>query len=341
MPGWAEWVSTATTAGHRRQTQGILDAGSTSVQTVIEVVPGSVDTDGFARIYSEVGRWTTLTPEHVEHERRTHSSLRDWLALVGGEAVGAAVCVETPDMRQSAALHGGVRVLAGSRRQGVGTELFRVLSEYSSTLGKSELEVFAYEDDPDGVAFAERRGFTTVMRLRMLRLVLAGLPAPGVDPPEGVTIATLAERPELEHALWEVACEALPDMPYDGDAPVHPGTLEEFRAAALSGPAFIPEATFLALAGGDVVGYAQLSWDDRDRGIGFHSMLGVRRAARGRGIAGALKAAQIAWAVRNGLTELRTGNEERNAAARAVNARYPYEPIPNAILLRGPLASPA
>jgi len=307
---------------------------------VIDVVPGTVDTDTFAYVYTEVGRWTTLTPEDVEHERRTQLSHRDWLALVGGEAVGAAACVETPDMRESAALYGGVRVLVGSRRQGVGTELFRVVSEYASTLGKSELEVFAYEDDPDGVAFAERRGFTTVMRLRMLRLVLAGLPPPRVDAPEGVTIATLNERPELEHALWEVACETMPEIPYDGDAPMHPGTPEEYRAAFLSGPAFIPEATFLALAGGDVVGYAQLTWDDRDRGIGYHSMLGVRRAARNRGIAGALKAAQIAWALRNGLTELRTANEERNAAARAVNRRYPYEPIPDAILLRGPLASP-
>jgi mycothiol synthase len=305
---------------------------------VIEVVPGTVDTDGFARIYSEVGRWTTLTPDKVEHERRTHSSLRDWLALVEGEAVGAAVCVETPDMRESPALYGGVRVLTGSRRQGVGSELFRVLSAYARTLGKSELEIFAYEDDPDGVAFAERRGFTTVMRLRMLRLVLAGMQPPAVEPPEGVSIATLAERPELDERLWDVAREAMPDMPYDGDAPMHPGTLEEFRAAALSGPAFIPEATFLALSAGDVVGFAQLSWDDRDGGIALHSMLGVRRAARGRGIAGALKAAQIAWAVENGLTELRTGNEDRNAAARAVNARYPYEPIPDLILLRGPLA---
>ena len=69
--------------------------------------------------------------------------------------------------------------------------------------------------------------------------------------------------------------------------------------------------------------------------VGSHSTACSGCAGRhaGRGIAGALKAAQIAWAVRNGLTELRTGNEERNAAARAVNARYPYEPIPNAILL--------
>ena len=67
-------------------------------------------------------------------------------------------------------------------------------------------------------------------------------------------------------------------------------------------------------------------------------MLAVRRASRGRGIAGALKAAQIAWALESGLTELRTGNEERNAPMRAVNAKYPYEPTPDGLLLRGPLA---
>jgi GNAT superfamily N-acetyltransferase len=69
-------------------------------------------------------------------------------------------------------------------------------------------------------------------------------------------------------------------------------------------------------------------------------MLAVRRAFRGRGVSGALKAAQISWALDNGLSELRTGNEERNAAARAVNARYPYEPTPDGLLFRGPLAVP-
>ena len=128
-----------------------VDDALTSVQTVIDVVPGSVDTDGFARVYSEVGRWTTLTPEDVEHERRTHLSHRDWLALVGGKAVGVAECVQTPTSARAQ------RCTAASgclwpRRQGVGTELFPAISEYASTLGKSELEVFASEDDPDGVA---------------------------------------------------------------------------------------------------------------------------------------------------------------------------------------------
>jgi GNAT superfamily N-acetyltransferase len=68
-------------------------------------------------------------------------------------------------------------------------------------------------------------------------------------------------------------------------------------------------------------------------------MLAVRRAWRGRGIASALKAAQIVWALDNGLTELRTGNEERNTPARAVNAKFPYTPLPDQVLYRGPLAT--
>jgi mycothiol synthase len=305
---------------------------------VAEIAAGSTDTEAFARISSEVRRWWTVTPEKIEHDRSALPSLRDWLALVDGEPVATAMCVELPDMRESAAAYAGISVLGRARRRGVGSQLYRLVSERARELGKSELECFTFEDDTDGVTFAEHRGFTVVMRVRALRLVLATCPVPTVELPEGVTITTLAERPDLDRGLWETACEAMPDMPYDGDAPFHPGTFDEFRGLSLSGPQFIPEATFMALADSEVIAYGQLGWNDRERGIANHDMLAVRRAFRGRGVAGALKAAQIAWALEHGLTELRTGNEERNAAARAVNARYPYEPIPDGILLRGPLA---
>jgi GNAT superfamily N-acetyltransferase len=78
---------------------------------------------------------------------------------------------------------------------------------------------------------------------------------------------------------------------------------------------------------------------NRARGIGDHEMLAVRRAWRGRGIARALKAAQIAWAIDNDLSELRTNNEERNTAARAVNAHFPYTPLPDKLLYHGPCAA--
>jgi hypothetical protein len=43
------------------------------------------------------------------------------------------------------------------------------------------------------------------------------------------------------------------------------------------------------------------------------------------------------WALDNGLTELRTGNDERNASARAVNAGFAYTPLPDQVGYRGPL----
>jgi mycothiol synthase len=115
------------------------------------------------------------------------------------------------------------------------------------------------------------------------------------------------------------------------------GSLEEFAARSFAGPKYIPEATFIAVQDGEVVGYAQLTWMSHAAGIADHAMLAVRRAWRGHGIAKALKARQIAWALDNGLTELRTGNDERNASARAVNANFAYTPLPEQIGYRGPL----
>jgi mycothiol synthase len=306
---------------------------------VIELVPGTTDTSAAARIRTAVVRWIPITAEVLEHRRATMPGFSDWLALLDGEAVGVGGCMLLPGQEQSVAAFAVNCVLPSARGQGVGTAIYRQVSAYAGSLGKSELEFFGFEDDPDGIAFAERHGFEVAGRIRGLRLPLDGLPRPSVDPPEGVTITTLAEQPELARGVWEVACEAMPDIPYDGDTPWHPGSFEQFVAIELSGPKYIPEATFVAAHDGKVIGYGQLCWNDRVSRIGDHAMLAVRRAWRGRGVASTLKAAQIAWALDNGLSELHTGNEERNAAARAVNAKFPYTALPDGLVYRGPLAA--
>jgi GNAT superfamily N-acetyltransferase len=159
----------------------------------------------------------------------------------------------------------------------------------------------------------------------------------GRAPTTGVTITTLAERPELARGVWQTACEAFPEIPQD--EPMQAGSYEQFTAAQLAGPRYIPEATFLALDGEQVVGYSKLAWMSRSAGIADHEMIAVRIAWRGRGIPQALKSAQIAWAIDNGLSELRVGNEERNTAARAVNAHFSYTPLPDSLHLRGPCAA--
>jgi GNAT superfamily N-acetyltransferase len=304
---------------------------------VIRLVPGETDTKAAARIRKVVWRWISVEPEAIEHLRATLPMFRDWLALLDGEPVGIGACGLHPMGEESATAFALNSVLREARGQGVGTAIYRQVSDYARSLGKSELETWGYEDDSGGVRFAEHHGFAVVGRSRSLRLLLDDCPRPSIDLPKGVAITTLAERPELSRGIWELLWEAMADIPYDGDAPMRPPSYEVFTARDLAGPKYIPEATFAAIQDDEVIGYGRLAWMDRADRIGDHAMLAVRRSWRGRGIAKALKAAQIVWALDNGLSELRTGNEDRNAPARAVNANFPYTPLPDQLLYRGPL----
>jgi GNAT superfamily N-acetyltransferase len=58
---------------------------------------------------------------------------------------------------------------------------------------------------------------------------------------------------------------------------------------------------------------------------------------RRRGIAGALKRAEIRWAKENGFTRLETMNEERNEPIRRLNERHGYRLEPGKVTVRGPV----
>jgi GNAT superfamily N-acetyltransferase len=98
-----------------------------------------------------------------------------------------------------------------------------------------------------------------------------------------------------------------------------------------------PEATFIAVRGDEVVGYAKLHLSEARPAVAVLDLTGVKRAWRGRGVARALKAAEIAWAKRHGYERLETANELRNAPIRHLNETFGFEPIPGRALLRGPL----
>ena len=84
---------------------------------------------------------------------------------------------------------------------------------------------------------------------------------------------------------------------------------EVWRATEIERPSLEPELTFIALADDEVVGYAIL---DSLSGEPWHRLTAVKRAWRGRGIATALKRAQIQAAKKKGFARLVTTNEERN-----------------------------
>ena len=144
-----------------------------------------------------------------------------------------------------------------ARGRGLGSELLAEIGAWSRERGYTELLGAVSEDDPESFAWAERRGFREVGRNSMLALDLAGVEPPEVAPPEGIEIITWAERPDLARGIYEVACEALPDVPGEDEAEMAP--FEEWLSVDMQGSGDRPEATFLALARDEVVGYAKFS----------------------------------------------------------------------------------
>ena len=126
-------------------------------------------------------------------------------------------------------------------------------------------------------------------------------------------------------------------MPGDEDTVIEP--FEDWLAHHMQGPGDPPEATFLALAGDEVVGYAKFSLSRAQATTVHHDMTGVKRAWRSRGIAGALKRAQIRWAKEHGYERLATQNEMRNEPIRRLNERLGYKPQAGRVIMRGRLSA--
>lgn len=233
---------------------------------------------------------------------------------------------------------GEALVLPDHRGTGVGSALFQHIAGWVADRGCVVLETNVREDDEESLAWADRRGFREVSRNSRLVLDLNGVEAPPIDPPVGVEITTWAERPDLVHAIYEVAGEAYPDEPGSEGRPID--AFEVWLSKDMEGHSDMPEATFVAILDDEVVGYAKLVRSSSREGVALHDMTGVKRAFRGRGIAGALKRAEIAWAKRQGFTKLETSNNVQNEPIRRLNERYGYVVTPGEVVLREALSGP-
>jgi GNAT superfamily N-acetyltransferase len=225
------------------------------------------------------------------------------------------------------------------RRQGIGSRLYESISDAARERGKVAMETQVREDRTDGVDFLRHRGFVEHGRDKLVALDIRGMTPPEPDPPEGITFTTLARRPDLVAGVHAVAVEAFADIPSISE-PIVPGTFEEFTGRDVNVDSILKDGFFVAIddATGGVVGYASLARIPGPGGRAFHDMTAVLRAWRGRGIAGALKRATIAWAIGAGLEVLETGNDTDNAPMRAVNIGLGYQPLPDLVGFRGPLA---
>jgi RimJ/RimL family protein N-acetyltransferase len=227
-----------------------------------------------------------------------------------------------------------IRVLPESRGRGVGSALLAAITEHALAGGRTKLWGRIREDDAVSRSFAEHRGFREVGRERDVMLDVTKLPAVAPDPPAGIRLVSFAERPDLLAAVFAVDSEVSPDVPGHEEHAQH--TYEHWARQNLEGPGAMLEACFAALEGEEVVGYAALRRYGQGSPEAENLLTAVRRAWRGRGIATALKRAQIEAARAAGVERIFTTNDETNVAMRGVNARLGYEPQPERVVVSGP-----
>ena len=307
------------------------------VAAMVEIRPCTSEEDEqrSLEIYNAVWPRDAVTMAEVDSFKKQALAYADHLALVDGDAVGsgvAAVLPQRPDRVFTL-----ITVLADSRRQGAGTAIYRAISRWAAERDLDAIETIVAEDDDASLAFAIRRGFAEIERNGRMVLDLTGVRPPAVDPPGGIEIRTWAERPDASRGLYEVYTEAMPDIPGQRDDEIE--AYDDWLEHSMRGSGDRDDATFVALAGDEVVGFAKFSLTAAQPRVAFHDLTGVRRAWRGRGIAGALKRAQIAWAKANGFERLSTQNEMRNEPIRRLNERLGYKPEPGRIFLLGRLAN--
>jgi mycothiol synthase len=269
--------------------------------------------------------WSAITPrepgslEQVKRRLERQPERLYLVAEVEGRVVGLGFAGPSQSPERAAL---AVRVLEEHRRRGIGSELLDRLLAYSAGLSPDWASGMVSEDDVASVRWVQRRGFEEYDRqVELSRSIQAA--EDDTPPPSGIEIALLDD--EHYEGAYAVAVECFPDMPVSPPIPAPP--FDEWLGEEVSGP-----VTFVALDQGRVVGYAALF--DRIEGLAEHGLTAVLRSHRGRGIATALKQAQLRWAAEHGYSELTTWTQDGNAAMQAVNVKLGYRPRPAVINVR-------
>ena len=199
--------------------------------------------------------------------------------------------------------------------------------------GNDSIQGEVRENDAESRAFLERRGFVQVGAEKAVVLDLeaaSNRPTSSRRPACGSCRAS--RSPTCSRRCTSSASRRTRTSP----ARRASQTFEQWRSHEIDRPTRRPELCFIALAGDEVVGYAALQVFGDEA---HHGLTATRRDWRRRGVATALKRAEIAAAKRAGFRRLITESEERNEPMRRLNEKLGFVPSPelSMVVMRGPV----
>jgi GNAT superfamily N-acetyltransferase len=290
---------------------------------------------------ANTGNEEPTTEDRERAEFATHDKTRPYryqTALWNGEAVGFCYTNWTP-WEAPGEFTLLLRVDSAKRGSGVGRALYADAENWAREQGIACLKAAVRDNDPDSLAFSERRGFVRQHHTFRSHLDLSTFnEAPFAEviaskEAEGIrffNLATIGYDEETKRRVYELSVEAGREEPtMDGYFP----TYEQFCENVYHSPWFLPEGPIIAADGENWIGIAVTGrFPDSDRA--FNAFTGVRPQYRGRKIALALKLQGIRLAQRMGATLMWTSNDSRNAPMLAVNQKLGYVPQPGLYRMR-------
>ena len=214
------------------------------------------------------------------------------------------------------------------RERGHGSALYDALLDKVSERSGRAVAATVKESMVDGVRFLTKRGFREVKRDWESRLFVEGFDfarfaaAEARVAKQGIRIATLAEEMQRDSSALRKAFELNEDCRMDipsVDPPTR-HTLEEFRREDIDAPSALLDAFFVAIdKDGRYLGVSNLFRSLDDPAFQWQGITGVRREARGKGIAMALKLLTVRYAIDKGVEHIKTWNDVHNRAMLAIN----------------------
>lgn len=274
-------------------------------------------------------------PESVEEVRHRDEAIdptrfffKRLVAEEDGVVVGAVTISHRPSRFHPDRYAFDLFVAPAARRRGHGSALYeaaeRILRSRSALAATSGVK----ESMTDGVEFVLKRGWAEVKRDWESRLDVASFDfakfasADERIAREGIRISTYAAEaardPETEAKLYDLVQETRADVP--SMDPVTEETLPEWRTHWIEAPAILLDAIFIAIDGdGRYLGVSNLEKQLTDPSFIWQGLTGVRRSARGRGIAMALKLRTVEYAKRLGVDHIKTWNDQRNRPMLRIN----------------------
>ncbi len=228
-------------------------------------------------------------------------------------------------------------VVPESRRRGHGSALYDEMLRTLRARNALAVTAGAKESMAEGVEFLRRRGWVERKRDWESRLRVAGFDHArfaDVDDRvarEGIRLTTYAEEArrdgDAERNAFELTDALRADVP--AVEPPTPVTFEEWRQHWTASPTFLPDAFFVAIdRAGRWLGMSNLEKQIEDPTFVWQGLTGVRREARGRGIAMALKLRTVEYARRMGVDHIKTWNDQRNLPMLRINEAMGFEKQP-------------